>query len=75
MRRDKLPGTSNQDETSERQAPDIASTSVPDTLAALRVTPDTGLTDAELNIRRKEHGCMASAKRKVAGVGTWQIAR
>lgn len=55
--------------------PDIASASVPDTLTVLQVNPDTGLTHAEVDIRRKEHGCMASAKRKVPGVGTWQIAR
>ena len=36
--------------------PDIASASVPDTLAALHVIPDTGLTHAEVDIRRKEHG-------------------
>ena len=54
--------------------PDIATASVPDTLAALHVNPDTGLTHAEVDIRRKEHGCKASAKCKVRGVGTWQIA-
>ncbi len=36
--------------------PDIASASVPDTLAALRVNPDTGLTHAEVDLRRKESG-------------------
>ena len=36
--------------------PDIASASVPDTLAALHVDPDIGLTHAEVDIRRKEHG-------------------
>jgi hypothetical protein len=36
--------------------PDIAAASVPDTLAALHVNPDTGLTHAEVDIRRKEHG-------------------
>ena len=36
--------------------PDIASASVPDTLAALHVNPDTGLTHAEVDARRKEHG-------------------
>ena len=53
---------------------DIASASVSDTFAALRVNPDTGLTHAEVDIRRKEHGYMVSAKRKVPGVGTEQIA-
>src|ERR1700690_700768 len=36
--------------------PDIASASIPDTLAALKVKPDTGLTHAEVDVRRKEHG-------------------
>jgi H+-transporting ATPase len=36
--------------------PDIASASVPDTLAALKVNPETGLTSAEVDARRKEHG-------------------
>jgi hypothetical protein len=35
---------------------DVASASVPDRLAALHVNPDTGLTHAELDVRRKEHG-------------------
>ncbi len=36
--------------------PDIASASVPDVLAALRVNPDTGITRAEVEIRRKANG-------------------
>ena len=36
--------------------PDIASASVPDTLAELHVNPDTGLTQAEVDVCRKEHG-------------------
>jgi hypothetical protein len=32
--------------------PDIASASVPDTLAALHVNPDSGLTHAEVDVRR-----------------------
>ena len=36
--------------------PDIASLSVPDTLAALHVNPDTGLTQSAVEILRKEHG-------------------
>lgn len=36
--------------------PDIATASVPDTLAVLHVNPDTGLTNAEVDIRLKEHG-------------------
>ena len=36
--------------------PEIASESVLATLAALHVNPDTGLTGAEVDARRKEHG-------------------
>src|ERR1035437_5398581 len=36
--------------------PDIASPPVPETLATLRVNPDTGLAHAEVDTRRKEHG-------------------
>jgi H+-transporting ATPase len=36
--------------------PDIASSPVPETLATLRVNPDTGLSNAEVDTRRKEHG-------------------
>ncbi len=38
------------------KTPDIASLSIADTLAALRVTPATGLTVAEVDTRRKEYG-------------------
>jgi hypothetical protein len=34
---------------------DIASASIPDALAALKVNPETGLTRAEVDTRRKEH--------------------
>ena len=37
--------------------PGIASASVSDTLSALHVDPDTGLTHAEVEVRRKENGC------------------
>src|SRR5665647_2227809 len=36
--------------------PDLASAPVPETLATLRVNPDTGLAHAEVDTRRKEHG-------------------
>lgn len=36
--------------------PEIASASIPDTFAALKVDPDKGLACAEVEIRRKEHG-------------------
>ena len=38
------------------KAPDIASASIPDTLAALHADAETGLTRAEADTRRKEHG-------------------
>ena len=37
-------------------APDIATASIPETLAVLRVNPDTGLTHADVDVRRREHG-------------------
>jgi plasma-membrane proton-efflux P-type ATPase len=46
------------------KAPDIASASVPDTLAALQVNPDTGLTHAEVELRRKDHGYNEVAEEK-----------
>ena len=36
--------------------PDIVSASLPETLAALHVTPDKGLSHGEVDTRRKEHG-------------------
>ena len=48
----------------EAKPPDIASASVPDTLAALQVNPDTGLTQAEVDARRKEHGYNEVAEQK-----------
>src|ERR1035441_7847137 len=44
--------------------PDIAAMSVPDTLAALHVNPDTGLTHAEVETCRKEHGYNEVAQAK-----------
>ena len=38
------------------KAPDIASVSVPDTLSTLHVNPEAGLTSADVDARRKEHG-------------------
>jgi H+-transporting ATPase len=46
------------------QPPDIASASVPDTLTALNVNPDTGLTHAEVDGRRKAHGYNEVAEKK-----------
>jgi magnesium-transporting ATPase (P-type) len=44
--------------------PEIASASVPDTLATLKVNPDTGLTNAEVAVRRKENGFNEVAEKK-----------
>ena len=44
--------------------PDIAKASVPDTLAALRVNPETGLAGAEVIVRRKENGYNEVAEKK-----------
>ena len=44
--------------------PDIASASVPDTLTALHVNPDTGLTHAEIDVRRKKDGYNEVAEQK-----------
>jgi len=41
---------------SNKKVVEISSASVPDTLAALHVNPGTGLTLAEVETRRKEHG-------------------
>ena len=44
--------------------PDIASAPVTETLAALHVNPDTGLTRAEVDTRRTEHGYNEVAEQK-----------
>ena len=44
--------------------PDIASASVPDTLASFKVNPETGLTHAEVDTRRKENGYNEVAEKK-----------
>lgn len=46
------------------KTPDIASTSVPDTLAELKVNLDTGLSGAEVDTCRKEHGYNEIAEHK-----------
>jgi magnesium-transporting ATPase (P-type) len=46
------------------KAPDIASASVPNTLAELKVNPDTGLTGAEVDTLRKENGYNEVAEKK-----------
>ena len=68
---------------SQKKEPDIASASVPDTLAALQVDPETGLTRAEVDARRKEHGYNEVIERrghpllkflgKFWGVSAWML--
>jgi H+-transporting ATPase len=63
--------------------PDIGSASVPDTLASLHVDPDTGLTPAEVDSRRKENGYNEVAEtkghpireflKKFWGVSAWML--
>ncbi|MGD0580562.1 MAG: HAD-IC family P-type ATPase, partial [Bryobacteraceae bacterium] len=63
--------------------PDIAAMSVPDTLAALHVNADTGLTHAEVEVCRKEHGYNEVAQtkghpvlkflRKFWGISAWML--
>jgi H+-transporting ATPase len=63
--------------------PDIATASVSDTLATLKVNPDTGLSKAEVEVRRKEHGFNEVAEtkghpvlgflRKFWGISAWML--
>ena len=46
------------------KAPGIATASLSDTLAAFHVNPDTGLTHAEVDTQRKQHGYNEVAERK-----------
>src|SRR5579872_4027542 len=46
------------------KGPDIATASVSDTLASLHVNPETGLTHADVDIRRREHGYNEVAEKK-----------
>ncbi len=46
------------------RARNIATASVSDTLAALHVNPDSGLTQAEVNALRKDHGYNEIAEKK-----------
>jgi H+-transporting ATPase len=65
------------------KAPDIAAASIPDTLTALHVNPDAGLTGAEVDVRRKEHGYNEVAEqkghpvidflRKFWGISAWML--
>jgi plasma-membrane proton-efflux P-type ATPase len=67
----------------DAKPPDIASATVADTLAWLRVDPDKGLTHAEADLRRKEHGYNEVAEtkrhpvlaflRKFWGISAWML--
>jgi len=67
----------------DEQPPDIAALKLPDTLAALHVNVGTGLTKAEVDVRRKEQGYneVAEAKghpvfkflRKFWGISAWML--
>jgi hypothetical protein len=46
------------------KTPEIASASLPDTLVALQVNPETGLTHGEIDARRKEYGYNEVAEQK-----------
>ncbi|MEZ5498817.1 MAG: plasma-membrane proton-efflux P-type ATPase [Steroidobacteraceae bacterium] len=50
---------------------DLTAASIPDTLTALRVNPDTGLTHVEVMRRRKAHGYNEVAKQKGHPVRTF----
>jgi len=80
----KKTGAENPPSTPEAwKGPDILSASIPDTLAALRVDPETGLTLAEVNARRKVHGYNEVAEQKTHpvlrflgkfwGVSAWML--
>jgi H+-transporting ATPase len=60
----KAPETKAGSKPANAKPPDIASTSVPDTLATLKVNPETGLTHAEVDTRRKENGYNEVAEKK-----------
>src|ERR1035438_10788386 len=67
----------------DTKPPEIASASVPDTLASLKVNPDTGLARAEVETRRKENGYNEVAEkkahpilkflRKFWGISAWML--
>src|ERR1019366_9539160 len=67
----------------DTKPPEIASASVPDTLASLKVNPDTGLARAEVDTRRKESGYNEVAEkkghpvlkflRKFWGISAWML--
>ena len=81
------PNQSEAEPTPSKQAntkpPDIASASVPDALARLKVNPDIGLAHADVDVRRKEHGYNEVVEtkghpvlkflRKFWGISAWML--
>jgi len=69
--------------TAGTKPPDIASASVPDTLASLKVNPDTGLARADVDARRKANGYNEVAEKmghpvlkflkKFWGISAWML--
>jgi H+-transporting ATPase len=69
--------------TGNEKAPGLATASVPDTIAALRVSPATGLMHADVDIRRKQNGYNEVAVaighpllkflRKFWGISAWML--
>jgi len=69
--------------TANAKPPEIYSASVADTLAELQVNPGTGLTQAEVDVRRKEHGYNEVAEKKqrpvlrflgkFSGISAWML--
>ena len=67
----------------ETKPPEIASASVPDTLASLKVNPETGLGRAEVDVRRKQNGYNEVAEtkghpvlkflKKFWGISAWML--
>ena len=67
----------------DTKPPDIASASVPDTLASLKVNPETGLARAEVDVRRKQNGYNEVAEtkghpalkfiKKFWGISAWML--
>ncbi|MHB8653686.1 MAG: plasma-membrane proton-efflux P-type ATPase [Terriglobia bacterium] len=85
-----MPTTPNKSEakpvpakSANAKPPDIATASIPDTLAALKVNPDTGLTHAEVETRRAENGYNEVAEtkehpvlnflKKFWGISAWML--
>ncbi|MHB0897779.1 MAG: cation-transporting P-type ATPase, partial [Spirochaetales bacterium] len=74
---------SQQSTSPEAKAPDIATLSIPETLAALAVDPENGLSAADAEARRKESGYNEVTEkkehpvwaflRKFWGISAWML--